>query len=179
MTIRTFWTIFIKILGIWLILESLTVIPQGISSLMSLFFSSTYDSGADFVILAFLGILIALFLFMLRLFVFRTDWLIDKLHLEKGFQEERIDLNISLTMGMTIASLVVSGLILVDSIPELFRELFNFYQQKSIFRESPSAGWIFFYLIKSIIGYLLVTNSKQVAIYIARHSGKESSNMNN
>ena len=28
MTIRTFWNLFIKILGIWLVLSFLTVIPQ-------------------------------------------------------------------------------------------------------------------------------------------------------
>lgn len=33
MKINTFWTIFIKILGIWLVFGSITVIPQFLSSL--------------------------------------------------------------------------------------------------------------------------------------------------
>jgi hypothetical protein len=39
MTIRTFWAIFIKILGIWLVLDCLTVIPQ--------FFSTIFFTNSD------------------------------------------------------------------------------------------------------------------------------------
>lgn len=175
MTIRTFWTIFIKILGIWLILESLTVIPQGLSAVLAIF-SAPYSNEPDLIILAIVVLTFAIYLLVMRLLLLRTEWLINKLHLDRGFQEERIELNLSLSMGITIASFIIGGLILIDSIPDLCRELFNFYQQKSLFRESPSAGWIFFYIVKSVIGYFLITNCKIVAAFIVKktlNSGNE------
>ena len=86
MTIRTFWTILIKILGICLVLDSVTVIPQFISTL---FYTDPNDTGQGFVLsISLLVLTIGVYLFILRLFVFKTAWLIDKLHLDKGFDEE-------------------------------------------------------------------------------------------
>ncbi|MBL0074339.1 MAG: hypothetical protein IPP34_22105 [Bacteroidetes bacterium] len=130
MTIRTFWTIFIKILGIWLVLDSVTVIPQFISSL---FYPDPYDTGLGLPLsIAVLLLTIGVYLFILRLFVFKTAWLIDKLHLDKGFEEEKIDLNVQLTTVLTVTTIVIGGLMFVDSFPKLCKEIFVFLQQKNI-----------------------------------------------
>jgi hypothetical protein len=92
MTIKTFWLIFLKILGIYLIMSSITVIPQFVFSLFS---ANQTDSSVNF--LGGIGILILtilIYLFILNIFVYRPSWLINKLSLEKSFEEERIDLNI-------------------------------------------------------------------------------------
>ncbi|MBK7389082.1 MAG: hypothetical protein IPI23_08430 [Bacteroidetes bacterium] len=167
MTIRTFWTIFIKILGIWLVLDSVTVIPQFISSL---FYPDPYDTGLGLPLsIAVLLLTIGVYLFILRLFVFKTAWLIDKLHLEKGFDEEKIVLNVQLTTVLTVTTIVIGGLMFVDSLPALCKEIFVFLQQKNIFRENPESGWIIFHLVKTILSYLLMTNSKQVVAFINKH----------
>lgn len=170
MTIRTFWTIFIKILGIWLVLNSVTVIPQFLSTL---YFVDPNDDSQSFVLTAVLLLLvIGIYIFILRLFVFKTAWLIDRLHLDKGFDEEKIDLNVQLSTVLTVATIVIGGLMFVDSLPQLCKQIFVFFQQKSMFRESPISGWIIFHLIKTILGYLLMTNSKQVVAFIGKQTAK-------
>jgi hypothetical protein len=174
MTIRTFWTIFIKILGIWLVLDSVTVIPQFFSTI---FYVDPNDTTQSFALTAALLLLtIGIYIFILRLFVFKTAWLIDKLHLDKGFDEEKIDLNVQLSTVLTVTTIVVGGLMFVDSLAQLCKQTFVFFQQKSIFRESPTAGWIIFHLVKTILGYLLMTNSKQVVAYIDKQKGKQNDN---
>lgn len=174
MTIRTFWTIFIKILGIWLVLDSVTVIPQFFSTLV---FNDPNDTTQSFALTAAILLLtIGIYIFILRLFVFNTAWLIDKLHLDKGFDEEKIDLNIQLSTVLTVATIVIGGLMLVDSLPQLCKQIFVFFQQKNIFRESPTSGWIIFHLVKTILGYLLMTNSKQVVAFIDKQTSKQNYN---
>lgn len=174
MTIRTFWTIFIKILGIWLVLDSVTVIPQFISTLI---YSDPYATGQEFTVsIALLLLTIGVYIFILRLFVFKTAWLIDKLHLDKGFEEEKIDLNIHLATVLTVTTIVIGGLMFVDSLPQLCKEIFVFLQQKTIFRENPGSGWLIFLLVKTILSYLLMTNSKQVVSFINKQTSKQNGN---
>ena len=164
MTIKTFWTIFIKILGIWLVLDSVTVIPQFFSTL---FFTSTDNTGQSFALtIALLLLTIGIYILILRLFVFKTDWLIDKLQLEKGFAEEKIELNINYTTILTIATIVIGGIMFIDSLPQVCMQIFTFFQQKNRFIEDPESGWIIFHIAKTIIGYLLMTNSQFVVGFL-------------
>jgi len=176
MTIRTFWTIFIKILGIWLVLDSITVIPQFLSTLP--FFGTNNDDNIFGVgiVLALLLLTIGVYIFILHLFVFKTAWLIDKLHLDKGFEEDKIDLNVQLSTILTVTTIVIGGLIFIDGLPELCRQIFVFFQQKNVFRENPTSAWIIFHLVKTILGYLLMTNSKQVVAFFDKQTAKQNDN---
>jgi hypothetical protein len=170
MTIRTFWTILIKILGISLVLSSLTVLSQFFSTFSIL---RNYNTDNLSVIALFVGLLlltIALYIFVLWLFLFRTIWVIDKLHLDKGFTEEKIELNIQQSTVLTIAVIVAGGLIFVDSFPRLCQQIFLFFQQKSMIKEDPHSGLIIFQLVKTIIGYLLMTNSQPIIKFIDRQN---------
>ncbi|GAB4450435.1 MAG: hypothetical protein Fur0028_05900 [Bacteroidales bacterium] len=166
MNIRTFWSLFLKILGIWLILSGLTVIPQFISAFAYFGDNNQDNFFAAIYIIVILLLTVGLYFVVLKLLVFNSNWLIDKLKLDKGFQEEKIDLNITLKTVLTIATIVIGGLILVDALPMLCKQIFTFMQQKSVFREDPQFSWIIFYSIKALIGYLLMTNSKMVINYI-------------
>lgn len=166
MNIKTFWTLFLKILGIWLILSGLTVIPQFISVFAFFGESQRDDLFAVIYIVMALLLTVGLYFVVLKLLVFNSSWLIDKLKLDKGFQEERIDLSITLKTVLTIVTIVIGGLVLVDALPMLCKHIFIFMQQKLVFRESPQFSWIIFYFVKALIGYILITNSKMVINFI-------------
>lgn len=168
MTIRTFWTLLLKILGIWLILSGLSLIPQ-IISVFTLFSMQFNDSVIGVIFSIFVLLLtVGVYFLILKLFVFNSGWIIDKLKLDQQFQEERIDLSITLRTILTIATIVIGGMILVNALPMLCMRIFSLIQQQNVFREDPEFGWIIFYAIKSLIGYLLMTNSKPVINYILR-----------
>lgn len=168
MTIRTFWTLFLKILGIWLILSGLTVFPQLISSLVYLGENRQDNFYAIIFIIALLLLTVGLYFIVLKLLVFNPNWLIDKLKLDRGFQEEKLDLSITLKTVLTVATIVIGGLIFIDALPLLCREIFTSIQIKTVFREDPKFSLLIFYIIKALIGYLLMTNSKTVIKYIVK-----------
>jgi hypothetical protein len=170
MKIRTFWTILLKIIGIFLVLRGVSTIVHSLNTTIAML---SYGDGAEDIIwisLATIAMVVVIYFFVLWLFVFKTSWLINKLHLDKGFDEEKINLNIQSSAVLTIAIIVIGGLMFVDGLPQLCKEIFMFFQQKSVFRASPSSGWIILHLIKTVLGYLLMTNSKPIVAFIEKRT---------
>jgi hypothetical protein len=172
MSVRNFWTVLLKLLGIWLVLQGVVVLPQVISAIPFFGRNNNENLLATLYVLGLVLLTFCFYIFVLRLFVFKTSWLIDKLKLENGFNEERIEFNIKNSSILTIAIIVIGGLIFVDSFPLFCRQVFKFFQQKNMFNESPSSGWIIFELVKTIIGYLLMTNSKLIVKFIEKQDMK-------
>ncbi|MGL3001385.1 hypothetical protein [Flavobacterium sp. GSP6] len=164
MTIKTFWIISIKILGLLLILGALTVIPQWLTSIYSAYQTGDFES-LTIVTLIFLAILIVYY-FVFKLCVFKTSWIIEKLKLDRDFETQNIELNSKSFTIISIATIVIGGLMFVENIPLLLREIFIFFQQESLFKDYPKTGWIIFDFCKVIIGYLLMTNSSRIAKFI-------------
>jgi hypothetical protein len=168
MSIRNFWTVFLKILGIWLVIEGVSVLPQFISALPFFGQNNNENLWAFLYVIGLILLTVGIYIFVLWLFVFKTSWLIDKLKLEKGFIEENIEFNIQSSTIITIATIVIGGLIFIDSLPQFCRQTFSFFQQKNMFIENPTSGWIIFHLVKTVIGYLMMTNSKVIVKFIER-----------
>ena len=164
MTIRTFWTIFIKIIGVWLTIDGIKLLPQFFSALLY----ADRDNGVQLMVTSFLLLTatIILYFLVLRLFLFRTSWLVDKLNLTEGFIEEKIDINISTPTVLRLAILIIGGLTLVDSLPTLCQQIFTFFQVKSSTDEFRNYGWIGLNLTKVLIGFFLLTRSKTVVNFI-------------
>ncbi len=165
MKTKTFWIILIKILGLSILFSSLTVIPQFFSTLYS-----TFQNGNNYTEISFFLILILfIYLLILRFFVFKPEWIIDKLKLEKNI-EERINLNIKASTILNISIAVIGGVMLAGSIPMLCETLFEFFRQSSLFIDFENSKWIVAYFLKSLIGYLLFTNSKTVTKLIFKQA---------
>ena len=168
MSIKTFWTILIKILGLLLILGALTIIPQWLSSIYS-----AYQSGYNETFITLICIFLVVFLvyfFVFRCCIYKTSWIIEKLKLDKGFESDTIELNSNSNKIISIAIIVIGGFMLVDNIPILFRQFFVFFQQESLFKDYPQSGWIVFNFCKAVIGYLLMTNSFRISKLIAKQN---------
>lgn len=173
MTIRTFWAILLKILGISLVVRGVYLILNLILTLSIIY--DRYEKDENEIIkvsIAVFGVVL-IYAFILWLFVFKTSWLIRKLRLEKGFDEERIDLNIQLSAILTIAVIVIGGIMVIDSLPQLCQQVFVFFQDKSMFKESPTVGWIILHGTKLVLGYLLMTNSRTIVKFINKRALKE------
>ena len=178
MSIRTFWTILIKILGIYLVLRVLAIIWQFLG-VLPFFGSGNQVEGIGYGLTLLLFLLtLAPYFIVLWLFVFKTTWLVDKLHLDKGFKEEKIELNISQSTVLMIAIITIGGLIFVDSFSSLCQQIFVFFQEKRIFKEYPGSGLIIFELMKTIFGYILLTKSRMFVRFIEREVNHPENNKN-
>ncbi|TPD66079.1 hypothetical protein [Flavobacterium microcysteis] len=168
MLIDTFWKLLLKIIGLWLLFGFFSVIPQFFSMI------SFVDGGIDFQSLLLLSVglcaTIIILVIIIRLFLFKTSWIIEKLKLKDNFKEERIDLTIKSTTVLTIAIIVIGALILIESLPSFCSDLISFLQQKELLKDYPQTGWLIYHFIKIIFGYLLLTNAKNFTKFIEKES---------
>ncbi len=164
MTVRTFWAILLKVAGLSLLAAAVGVIGNLAATL-----SMMADWRGVTGIISIVAVVI-IYLICLWLCLFRTDWIIDTLRLDKSFGEsERIELNVSPLTVVQIAVTVVGAIMVIDSLPAFCRQSFVFFQEKSVwFHESPDAGWIIFHAVKIVLGAILALNGKKVAGLICK-----------
>ena len=168
MTPRSFWMILIRIIGLYIILDSLSAIVPFLSNM----YYAGHQTGADLLVsVAGFVLIISLYFLLFWYLVFRTETVIDKFQLDKGFTEEKLEINIHRSTILKIAVIVIGGLLFIDSLPILFKEIFMYFQLSrpdSGFKENPTSGWIIYYLVKSSIGIYMMTNNRTVVNFIER-----------
>jgi hypothetical protein len=168
MKIRTFWNIIIKAIGIILLLQTLLFVPQFLSTI-DLFYDSNFWLIATTYLLL---MLIFLVLIMWVLFV-KTNWIIDKLQLDKGFDEEIIDLNASYSKVLGLLIVVIGGFWLINTLPDFLLkvvEIYRFKQNELLPHYATGFSYtpLIFDIIKMILGYLMVTNAKAISMFIQK-----------
>ncbi|MGS0747833.1 hypothetical protein [Halpernia sp. GG3] len=171
MSINTFWKIIIKIIGLWLLFGCISIIPRFFSTLSFTNGSLNFESLLMIWLMLFGAIIV--YILIIRLFLFKAEWIIDKLKLEKNFNEERINVEIKSSTVLTITVIVIGGLTIIESLPSFCSTLFNFLQQKMLIKDYPDSCWLIFHFLKIIIGYLLLTNGKRIVKYIEKESDEE------
>lgn len=176
MLINTFWKIVIKIIGLWLLFGCISIIPQFFSTLSFTNGSLNFESLLSTWLMLFAAIVV--YILIIRLFLFKSEWIIDKLKLNKSFTEDKIDLEIKSVTVLTIAVIVIGGLTIIESLPSFCSTLFNFLQQKMLIKDYPDSYWLIYHFIKIIIGYLLLTNGKRFAKYIEKKNDIETELLN-
>ncbi|MEP6613688.1 MAG: hypothetical protein ABJA76_17425, partial [Mucilaginibacter sp.] len=92
MTPKTFWTFFLKIFGLYLIWQTLILLPSFFSTLVYMFRSD--DKLSVFTALCAIVVIGCTFALIFRMCLFKTDYLIEKLCLDKGFEDEKVEINI-------------------------------------------------------------------------------------
>jgi hypothetical protein len=168
MTIRTFWILFLKIIGIYFVLGSIEVVAQFFSATYYLFVTESTETIIKSGVYVSMAAIFFTYILVLFFFVIKPNLIIDTLKLDKGFDEEKIVLKNNSSSILRIAVILIGGLMFVDSFPSLCRSVFAFFQQESLFRNYPKAAWIIFDLLKTIIAYLLLTNSKLIVKIIEK-----------
>lgn len=161
-------------MGLVYLVEILIVLPGFFSSMYSLMSASGYGridaATIGFGCLAAV-VVIAFFVIVIRIFLFKTDYLISKLKLENNFSEEKIDINLSYVSVLTMASVITGAIIIVDALPLFCRNVFTFLQsirQFAFLFDNPSTYYIIENGIKLAIGYLLINNGKRIAEWVVK-----------
>lgn len=164
MEIKTFWRIVIKGIGLWLLINSVYVIPQFASTFS--FFQDQLDWGKLITVwLITFGTLI-LYLLAVGIFLFKTEWIVNVLKLDENFTESRIDINLPYNNVLSIVVIVIGALVFVEAIPKLCSTVYEFLKQRELFKDYLGASWLMFYFLKAIAGYLMMTNSKAIVKFI-------------
>ena len=165
MSIKSVWLLVLKLMGFYLCLGFFETIMFVFSQLMD---SSTYDF---LLIGAYLGAFIFYFTVVYWL-LFKTNKLIQWFRLEKDFDMETVNLGLSTTSIIRIAVIVLGGLMFLDNISLLISQLLTFFQQELLFKNYSRSQPLVFAFIKTVIGYLLLTNSSYVSGLIEKQQSK-------
>jgi hypothetical protein len=106
--------------------------------------------------------------------IFKTEFVIDKLKLDKGLGQESIPLNIHRSTVLSISIIVIGGLLVVDEIPNFCRQLFSYFQEKRLTygMTKPDIAYSLVSGIKIMIGILLMIYQKSIVALIERQRRK-------
>ena len=158
MTKSDFFILIIKVFGLFSVVTSLfSVLPSNISFAMM-------DIDALSILWIVVAIVVVVGLFVVL--IFKADKVVRLLKLDKGFDDEKIEIgNLKQTEIIKIGTFIIGGLLFLDNIPAfLSHSLFAFktdiigleYNSQDKFNWAISG-------LNLIIGFLLLTNYDFVA----------------
>lgn len=166
MTTKSLFNIILKILGIFFIKDILAGVPQILSVI--LYMTNSNAVGEAIWTLVSTVLILLVYIFVSYQLIFRTDYIIEKLKLDKGFDQETIPLNIHRSTVLSISIIVIGGLIVAQEIPNLCRQLFDYFQEKRMTygQTNPSISYSVLAGAKILVGLLLIGNQKQIVSLI-------------
>ena len=170
MTPRSLFSIILKIFGLFFLKEIVLTAPQLVLLLPS-FFKPNSNVESLYILIEYL-VIICVCTFFVILLIFKANVVIDKLKLDKGFNEEIFSFNTSHVQVLTIALIVVSGIILFTEIPFFCKQIFLYFQEKRLTHgmTSPQISYSIVSGIKIVLGFLLIGERKRIVAFMApRH----------
>jgi hypothetical protein len=168
MTKKDFFVLTIKLFGLFSLVTSIfSVIPSNISFALM-----------DIDILSIIWIMIAATAIggLFVLLVFKADKVVQALRLDKGFDDNRIELgNLKSIDVIKIGTFIIGGLLLLNNIPGFLSHTLFAFKGKNVgieYKMEDKFNWAVS-AINLIIGYLLLTNYGFVADKIKNKSKNE------
>ncbi len=164
--------------------EIIYLIPQLVSTIPFLTKSDNFGEAQNTNdgLLSFIVTLaiIAFYIFIIYQLLFKANNIVDKLKLDKGFNQEEFSFNISSSLVLTIALIVIGGVILTNEIPNLCRNIFSYFQEKSLTHgiAKPNYSYIIISATKIIIGLLIIGERKRIVEFVENRNAKTKDNEN-
>jgi hypothetical protein len=178
MTPRSLFNIILKIFGLFFLREMVLVLPQLISWISFFIHPDNLDNSSysNYGIEGFIAALfiIAFYCFLIYLLLFKTNAVLDKLKLDEGFNQEAFSFNISTSLVLTIALIVVGGVILTEEIPNFCRDVFSYFQEKNLTRgmTKPNYAYMITSGVKIVLGFLIIGERKRIVEFATSRQKK-------
>lgn len=165
MTVKSLFTLVLKIVGLLFLKDILSLSSQVITIV---FFANNNSTDNTSITLLLTTLLLFSHLLVAFLLVFKSDIIIEKLQLTQGFDQDPLPLNVHRSTILSIAVIVTGGLLALDEIPNTFRLLYSYFVTRSRFIYSGSENFtvIFVSVIKIAIGLLLIKQQRQIVNFI-------------
>ncbi|MBC8082157.1 MAG: hypothetical protein H7Z21_03020 [Hymenobacter sp.] len=164
MTSRSLFTIILKVLGLLFLKEALVALPTVFQFLIY----TTQAEGAGENVLLIVSTILGIMLYGLipYSFIFKSRWLIDKLKLDQGFDQEIIPLAAHRSTILSIAIIVIGGMLVATELPNLIRFLFNYSQERRDGQMNPDTSYLLLTAARIVIGMLLISKQRQLVSLI-------------
>lgn len=176
MTPKSLFIILVRIMGLFLLIDILRVIPETIKT-FGLLITADF-SIAMISILFSLGIL-WIYYIVVKYALFKSEKLVEKFSLDKNFTEEKFDLTIQHSSIIKLAVIFIGGNLIIQYFVPMILELYEFIQGQSqnlYYAETSTSNNM--NLIQDVmmvlIGYFMLGNSKTITSYIETKAGIKS-----
>ena len=167
MTPNSLFNIILKIIGLFFIRDFLVLVPQ-VLSLISFIFN--FSEGISPLVALLLST--AVYAMLSYLLMFRTNWVIEKLRLAEGFEENVLPLNIHRSTVLNIAVMVIGALLVINSVPSLLRQVYLYIQlnreKYSVIdvTPNPDTSLVIVLIVELVIGLLMLGYNRAIVNYI-------------
>jgi hypothetical protein len=181
MTPRSFWTIVIKILGFCIGYGFLTTVWRttyiiieyaSIAKFYRDIKLNTDISDADIAMWSSLGLII-LYILLFYCFLFKTDWVVKKLKLDKGYGEEIFELTVTQFTVIKTSVIIIGGWLILLLIPDLIHEIFSYFWEPINTRKfvhNRNVIYVTTDTLKIIIGIFMIVRADYISNFINRKS---------
>lgn len=170
MTKRDFFILFIKLFSLSGIVGVLFSVVPG-----TLIYSiNDFDLKSILLILFTILVIGLLFLLLLK----KSGYIVDKLKLANGFDDDRINLgNLESKDIIRIATIVIGGFLIIENIPGLLNNSYWAFKREASVTELFINDTTYYNLtvncMNIIVGYLLLSNYNQLATKLINHKESE------
>ena|SRR5215469_10684851 len=172
MTPRSLFMIILKCLGILFVKDILVTLPILLSTFASFLAISQRDQATESILTIFILIFsIGIYFLVAYYLIFKSAWIVEKLKLDKDFEEETFSIRIHRSSILSIVLVITGLLIVIDAIPVLFRQLISYFQVTDLFDRTGVRN-IIIPSVQIIIGLLLIGNQRQIVNFIERKRRK-------
>ena len=166
MTKRDFFMLLIKVFGLYLLISTLFSAFPG----TLLYLAGNLETLEKLWIIVSVVLLVSLFVAL----VFKAHKVVELLNLEKGFDDEKIELgNLKAIDLLRISILIIGGFIVIQNISPLLVELYNSLKYNtaeynySLFESHNSLALS---IVNLIIGFSLIKNYNGLARLLSKNS---------
>jgi cytochrome b subunit of formate dehydrogenase len=174
MTPRSLFKIILKIFGLFFLREIIKTVPQFVVSIVESINNGSITEGVfsfaiNVIVILFYGFIVAQLLF-------NTTNILDKFKLDQGFDEEEFSfeqeskkgqfaIGITANMILMIALSVLAGIILVNEIPNLCKEIYLYITNPVAFGVN-NKSYIVFAVVKILIALLFIGERKRIIEFV-------------
>ena len=172
MSPRSLFAVIIKVFGLLFLKAVVTTIPELLYAFWGMF--KVDANNADLLIytiltLAFYGCIVYLLLF-------KTNYFLDKLELEHAFDQEQFTFNLPTAKVLTIALVIIAGVVLFNEIPNLLRLFYLYFRGKQFTSEGVSTwdpSYTVLSVVKILIALLLIGERNMIIEFIEKRQMKK------
>ena len=168
MTPRNLFNIILKIFALFFLRDIVYLIPEIISQITLVVRVPEYriyhSSNDEIINLLLVLLALAFYWFIIDKLLFKTNYVIDKLKLDQGFNQDEFSFKLSTIQVLTIALFVIAGVILTTEIPMFCRHVFAYFQEKNITHgvAKPDFSYIITSCVKIVLGLLMIGERKRI-----------------
>ncbi|MEO8404152.1 MAG: hypothetical protein ABI480_06140 [Chitinophagaceae bacterium] len=166
MSPRNLFNIILKILGLFFLKDFITAVADLLNTVIFLTNPESRTVGIWYL-LSELALMIV-YWFVGYYLIFKSELIIDQLKLDKGFDTDTIPLNAHRSTILSIAVIVIGGLMTVYAIPDFCRQLYLYIiQNKMTYGITKSSMSNFISpAAKIVVGIFLMNGQRKVVNFI-------------